>query len=164
MWNGFDVDMPPGYHGRQRRPELRYPRPMVPIPRIAAWLKRLSPAIGIACFALALLVLGRALRDTTPEALARQLATFPRGRILAAAALTVLDFLPLIGLDWFALRAGRYERLVADNNGVLRSGVFPGLWLDVPALLRGDLTTVLAHVAAGTASQEHAAFVARLRR
>ncbi len=77
---------------------------MAPIPRIAAWLKRLSPAIGIACFAIALLVLGRALRDTTPEALARQLATFPRQRILAALALTLLDFVPLIGLDWYALR------------------------------------------------------------
>jgi glycosyltransferase 2 family protein len=108
MWNGFDVDMPPGYHGRQRRLELRYPRPMAPpVPRIAAWLKRLSPAIGIACFAIALLVLGRALRDTTPEALARQLATFPRQRILAALALTILDFVPLIGLDWYALRVMR---------------------------------------------------------
>ena len=33
-------------------------------------------------------------------------------------------------VDWFVLRAGHYERLVPDARGVLRSEVFPGLWLD----------------------------------
>ena len=75
-----------------------------PFTKVATWVKRFSPAIGIACFAMALLVLGRALRDTTPQALARELATFPRHRVLAALGLTLLDFIPLIGLDWFALK------------------------------------------------------------
>ncbi len=65
-------------------------------------------------------------------------------------------------IDWFRLRQADYERLVPDAGGLLRSEVFPGLWLDVPALLAGDLARVLAVVQQGTASPEHAAFVARL--
>src|SRR5262252_874759 len=38
-------------------------------------------------------------------------------------------------VDWFVLRAGVYERLPAGADGVLRSPLFAGLWLDVPALL-----------------------------
>ena len=33
-------------------------------------------------------------------------------------------------LDWFILREGVYESLVADNSGIIRSEIFPGLWLD----------------------------------
>jgi Uma2 family endonuclease len=66
-------------------------------------------------------------------------------------------------VDWFALRGGVYERLAADAHGVLRSEVFPGLWLDVPALLRGDTAAMRAAVLRGTATAEHAAFRARLR-
>jgi Uma2 family endonuclease len=66
-------------------------------------------------------------------------------------------------VDWFELRAGRYERLPQDDDGVVRSVAFPGLWLDVPALLRDDMGTVLARLASGMSRQDHAAFVARLR-
>jgi len=66
-------------------------------------------------------------------------------------------------IDWFVLRAGQYERLPLDAEGLLRSEVFPGLWLDPAALLRGDLTTVFAVVQRGLASPEHAVFVTRLR-
>jgi len=66
-------------------------------------------------------------------------------------------------IDWFVLRAGQYERMPLDAEGLLRSEAFPGLWLDPAALLRGDLATVLAIVQRGLASPEHAAFVARLR-
>ena len=65
-------------------------------------------------------------------------------------------------IDWFVLRAGQYEPLPVDANGLLRSEVFPGLWLDPGALLRGELATVLAIVQQGLASPEHATFVARL--
>ena len=65
-------------------------------------------------------------------------------------------------IDWFVLRAGQYERLLLDAEGLYRSEVFPGLWLDPAALLRGDLATVLAVVQRGLASPEHAAFVMRL--
>ena len=65
-------------------------------------------------------------------------------------------------VDWFVLRAGQYERMPAEANGLLRSEVFAGLWLDPAALVRGDLATVLAVVQQGIASTEHAAFVTRL--
>ncbi len=67
------------------------------------------------------------------------------------------------GLDWFVLREGAYARLEPDAAGIVRSERFPGLWLDVPALLAGDLATVLATLQRGLASPEHAAFVERLR-
>lgn len=66
-------------------------------------------------------------------------------------------------LDWHILREGSYERLEPDENGVLESEIFPGLRLAVPALLAGDMATVLATLHEGLASPEHAAFVARLR-
>jgi Uma2 family endonuclease len=65
-------------------------------------------------------------------------------------------------IDWFVLRAGQYERLPVDASGLLRSEVFPGLWLDPAALVRSDLATVLAVVQQGLGSPEHATFVARL--
>jgi hypothetical protein len=65
-------------------------------------------------------------------------------------------------IDWFVLHAGQYERSQPDAQGLLRSEVFPGLWFDATALLRGDLASVLTAVQYGLASPEHAAFVARL--
>jgi hypothetical protein len=65
-------------------------------------------------------------------------------------------------IDWFVLRAGQYERLPLDANGLLRSEVFAGLWLDPTALLQGHLARVLAVVQHGLASPKHATFVARL--
>jgi Uma2 family endonuclease len=66
-------------------------------------------------------------------------------------------------LDWFVLRDGKYERLQPGDDGICRSEVFPGLWLDKAALLGGDLAAVLRQVQVGTASPEHAEFVARLK-
>jgi Uma2 family endonuclease len=65
--------------------------------------------------------------------------------------------------DWFVLRNGQFQPLAPDAGGVLRSEVFPGLWLDAAALLRGDMSRVLAVVQQGLASPEHAAFVQRLQ-
>jgi Uma2 family endonuclease len=65
-------------------------------------------------------------------------------------------------VDWFVLHEGAYHRVEPDQAGILRSAVFPGLWLAVPALLARDLAAVLATVQVGLASPEHAAFVERL--
>jgi Uma2 family endonuclease len=46
-------------------------------------------------------------------------------------------------LNWFALEDGDYVPLVPDERGVIESRVFPGLRLNVPALLAGDIKTVL---------------------
>jgi Uma2 family endonuclease len=65
-------------------------------------------------------------------------------------------------LVWFALQEGEYVLLEPDENGIIHSQVFPGLWLAVPALLAGDTAQVLAVVQQGIASAEHQAFRERL--
>jgi Uma2 family endonuclease len=64
-------------------------------------------------------------------------------------------------IDWFVLEKERYEPLPADE-GICRSRVFPGLWLDVPAMLNGDMARVFAAVQQGVATDEHRRFVAEL--
>ncbi len=67
-------------------------------------------------------------------------------------------------VDWFVNREGRFEPLAPSADGILRSTVFPGLWLDPAALVRGDKTVVKAILEQGLSSAEHAEFVARLER
>jgi len=72
-----------------------------------------------------------------------------------------------IGVDpevirWFGLRDGRYVDLAAGGDGLYRSEVFPGLWLDSRALFAKDRRTLIAALDRGLATPEHAAFVARL--
>jgi len=64
-------------------------------------------------------------------------------------------------IDWLCLRDGRYERLPPDEDGIHRSEVFPGLWLDPAALVHGDLLRVHETLAQGLESPEHLAFVER---
>lgn len=63
---------------------------------------------------------------------------------------------------WFELRDGLFGPLAADADGLFRSRVFPGLWLDPAAFFRDDDRTVLEALRRGLASPEHAAFVAQL--
>lgn len=65
-------------------------------------------------------------------------------------------------IRWHRLVDGKYVRLAPDAQGTFRSQVFPGLWLDGPALLRHDLPAVLARLQEGLAFGEHQAFVAGL--
>lgn len=66
-----------------------------------------------------------------------------------------------VAFDWFVLRDGRYHAL-RRRDGLFKSKVFPGLWLDPHALLTGDLARVLAVALEGVASPEHRRFRARL--
>ena len=65
-------------------------------------------------------------------------------------------------IDWFELADGDYRPLPADDSGVIRSRVFPGLRLAVPALLNGDLAGALRELQTGIDSDEHRRFAARL--
>jgi Uma2 family endonuclease len=65
-------------------------------------------------------------------------------------------------VDWFVLEGGAYVHLQPDADGLLRSRVFPGLWLDVPALLREDLRALDAAVERGCTGPEHEEFASRL--
>jgi Uma2 family endonuclease len=66
-------------------------------------------------------------------------------------------------IDWFALREGEYQPLAAGDRGIIRSEQFPGLWLDVPALIAADLPAIFKTVEEGAATSEHARFVEQLR-
>ncbi|MDZ8081731.1 MAG: Uma2 family endonuclease [Nostoc sp. DcaGUA01] len=65
-------------------------------------------------------------------------------------------------LDWFCLENGEYISLEPDINNVIKSRIFPGLWLDVQALCTGKMTKVLAILQQGLSSEEHADFVQSL--
>jgi hypothetical protein len=67
-------------------------------------------------------------------------------------------------IDWYVLREGRFEPVASGPDGILRSTVFPGLYLDPAAMLRGDLAAVFTVVQQGLNTPEHADFVARLLR
>jgi len=66
-------------------------------------------------------------------------------------------------VDWFVLRDGHYDRLATGPDGLYRSEVFPGLWLDPAALIDGGRGRIGRGSRRGTDSPEHAAFVERLR-
>ena len=63
---------------------------------------------------------------------------------------------------WFVRRRGKLRDMKPGPDGIFRSEIFPGLWLDGPALLARDRKQLLATLHLGLASTEHAAFVAKL--
>jgi Uma2 family endonuclease len=62
---------------------------------------------------------------------------------------------------WRELVDDRYEEIAPEPDGLLRSRVFPGLWLD-PAAVWDPAQSLRTAVESGAASPEHAAFVRRL--
>ena len=67
-------------------------------------------------------------------------------------------------IRWFRLKAGKYVLLKPGADGILRSQVFPGLWLYAQALLKSDMARVVEVLNAGLASAEHAEFAALLNK
>jgi len=65
-------------------------------------------------------------------------------------------------VDWFVLRADEYVAQLPDEQGIVRSDVFPGLWLTVSALLSAEMTIVLSVLQQGLNSPDHQAFVQEL--
>jgi Uma2 family endonuclease len=65
-------------------------------------------------------------------------------------------------VDWFVLEEGAFLSLSPDAEGQLHSRVFPGLVLDVEALLSGDVAAVLRCVQDQVDTEAHEAFVERL--
>ena len=47
-------------------------------------------------------------------------------------------------IDWFSLQDGEYIRLEPEENGIIKSQVFSGLWLAVEAMLSGSMMDVLS--------------------
>ncbi|GAB4159601.1 MAG: Uma2 family endonuclease [Cyanobacteria bacterium J069] len=65
-------------------------------------------------------------------------------------------------LDWFWLNEGEYVALSPDADGMIRSRMFPGFWLDVVALCAGNMTQVMQRLQVGIQSPAHAEFVQQL--
>jgi Uma2 family endonuclease len=63
---------------------------------------------------------------------------------------------------WHVLRDGRLVAVPPGADGLYRSEVFPGLWLDPRALLANDLGGLMAALDRGLAAPEHAEFVAKM--
>lgn len=61
-------------------------------------------------------------------------------------------------IDWWHLEGSGYQPLAADAAGIVRSRVFPGLWLDRGALLGRDRAGILKGLESGLRSEEHAVF------
>lgn len=61
---------------------------------------------------------------------------------------------------WFDLQRSRQLR--ADDEGVIRSRVFPGLWLDTKALIEEDSLRLIETLNRGLAAPEHRKFVEKL--
>ncbi len=70
--------------------------------------------------------------------------------------------LDLSAVYWFIRRGDRFETLPPGPDGIYRSQVFPGFWLDADALFARDRRRLLAVLEQGLASPEHAAFAAAL--
>ncbi len=65
-------------------------------------------------------------------------------------------------VNWFSLQDGEYVTLIPDGAGIIKSQVFPGLWLDVSALVAGNMQQVLAVLQKGLSSMEHQVFAQQL--
>ena len=63
---------------------------------------------------------------------------------------------------WFIRRRGKFKPLSPAADGIIRSEVFPGLWLAADAFLNRDNKHLRAALRQGLASTEHTAFVAKL--
>lgn len=67
-------------------------------------------------------------------------------------------------IDWFELETGSYVRLASNRQGVIESRVFPGLRLNVKAMLDEDLPQVSSDLQKGLQSKKHKEFIARLNK
>ncbi|MFT5467784.1 MAG: Uma2 family endonuclease [Verrucomicrobiales bacterium] len=65
-------------------------------------------------------------------------------------------------IDWWKLEEDEFRLIESDEDGILRSEAFPGLWLDREAMLDEDAAKVLAVLNQGLANEAHEAFVVKL--
>jgi hypothetical protein len=63
---------------------------------------------------------------------------------------------------WYGREQGALVQRPVDEDGLYRSTVFPGLWLDPAALLNGDTRQLRTIVDFGCATPGHSAFRALL--
>lgn len=66
-------------------------------------------------------------------------------------------------IEWRALESGSYRLIAADRAGVLKSVVFPGLWLDESAFWAADFARLVQTLEAGLGCEECKRFVGAAR-
>jgi len=78
----------------------------------------------------------------------------------------VQEYLVLVAYEremrWFNWQMGEDRVIMPDGDGILRSQLFPGLWLDPPRLWQIDVAGLLALLQQGLATPEHRALVETL--
>jgi hypothetical protein len=62
-------------------------------------------------------------------------------------------------VDWFVLRDGQFVKQPLSADGIYRSEVLPGLWLDPRAVSDRDAATMFAVAMRGAASPKYTEFV-----
>ncbi|MDY7002918.1 MAG: Uma2 family endonuclease [Cyanobacteriota bacterium] len=67
-------------------------------------------------------------------------------------------------IDWFRWRGGKYINLPIDAEGMIKSEIFPGLWLSVSGLISGNLLEVQSGLQKGLKTSEHQEFLAQLNK
>jgi Uma2 family endonuclease len=87
-----------------------------------------------------------------------KLRVYRRNGVREYIAWRVLDR----AIDWFVLREGVFAQLPQAEDGIVRSEICPGLWLNVNAMLEGKLDVVLSALQLGMKSPEHKQFVDEL--
>ena len=102
-------------------------------------------------------LIGEVAASSASYDLHEKLNAFRRNGVPEYVVWRVLDG----AIDWFRLQDGQYQPLAPTEQGVYHSVVLPGLWLDAPAIIDGDMAKVLNVLQQGLDSPEHQEFVAR---
>ncbi len=67
-------------------------------------------------------------------------------------------------MDWFCLTNDKFRKLLPDDKGLLESRVFPGLRLDLHAMLHDDPPAIIAALKEGMASEAYSNFANSLEK
>ena len=101
---------------------------------------------------------GEVSASTVSLDLNKKLRVYRRNNVLEYLVWRVMDR----EVDWFVLCGSDYERLPLTSTGLYQSKIFPGLWLNLAALLQEQYATVLKTLEQGLRSAEHSRFKAGL--
>jgi hypothetical protein len=83
-------------------------------------------------------------------------------QMLAMQGATGVEALRQQAVFWFVNRDGKFAEKRPDADGIFRSEVYPGLWLDPAALIQRDVRRLQAVLRTGLATREHIDFAAQL--
>jgi Uma2 family endonuclease len=65
-------------------------------------------------------------------------------------------------IDWFFLERGKYRKFEPDKQGIIESEVFPGLKLNISAILEDDSQKVLNDLQKGLQSKKYKDFAGKI--